>query len=325
MLMFTRSLRTLSVLAVIVAVSLMGWPASRGAAQDACLADVPAALAWMASLQNPDGGFTNGFQPESDLGTTADTLFAATSAKYDPAQFIKEGKTPLDYLTAQVKANKADKAGLLGKLMLGLAGTDANATAFAARNLIDDTLAALKALEEGSDLYSLSLALLGLHAVGAPLPEAAVKTLLESRNADGGWGFSKGSDSDTNTSALALQALIAAKAPVKTAETLAYFKAAQNEDKGWPYQQPATGSAESDANSTAGVIQALIAAGEALDTWGNPGQLLASFQQADGSFTYQRSQVAPNFLATVQAVPVLCGVTLSGTAEALAATPEATP
>jgi hypothetical protein len=291
-------------------------------AQAACIGDVPAALAWMGTLQNPDGGFTNGFAPESDLGTTADVLVAAKSAGIDPLTYLKDGKTALDYLTAQVEAGKADNAGKLGKLLLGLSGTDADLSAFAARNLPDEATAALAKLTDGSDLYSLSLALLGLHAAGMDAPEAAVTTLLEARNADGGWGFSKGSASDTNTSALALQALIAADAEFDVATTLAYFKAVQNADKGWPYQKPSEGTAESDANSTAAVIQALIAAGEALDQWGNPAQVLATFQQPSGAFTYQLSQPADNFLATVQALPVLCGATLIATP---LATPEATP
>lgn len=298
-------------------------PALRVAnAQAACIGDVPAAITWMGTLQNADGGFTNGFQPESDLGTTADVLVAAASAGIDPLTYLKDGKTPLDYLAAQVEAGKADSAGKLGKLLLGLSGTSANLSAFATRDLPAEATAALAKLTDGSDLYSLSLALLGLHAAGLDAPEDAVATLLAARNTDGGWGFAKDSASDTNTSALALQALIAADAEFDAAPTLAYFKATQNADMGWPYQKPAEGAAESDANSTAAVAQALIAAGEALDGWGNPAQALAKFQQPSGAFTYQLSQPADNFLATVQALPVLCGATLIATPSD---TPEATP
>jgi hypothetical protein len=283
--------------------------------QAACLGDIPAALTWLATLQNPDGGFTNGFQPESDLGTTADVVFAVAAASATQpdsglAVYRKEGKTPLDYLAAQVSDNKADNAGKLGKLLLALAAMQTEVKAYAGRDLIADAQKSLEAVSDGSDLYGLSLALLGLHASGADAPVSAIELILESRNPDGGWGFSKGQASDTNTTALVLQALIAADAEFDVAPTLAYVKATQNEDTGWPYQKPSEYGTDSDANSTAALIQALLAAGEPLDAWGNPEKFLVSFQASNGAFTYQLKQPADNALATIQALPALCGTTL---------------
>lgn len=324
--MFTRSLRTVLVFSIVFAAAFGFIRSAQPAnAQAACVANIEAALKWMTTLQNADGGFTNGFQPESDFGTTADTIFAINSADGDLTEFVKEGKSPLDYVTDQVTQGKVTKAGVLGKLLLALAYTDATPASFGTHDLITETTEALKTLEDGSDLYSLSLGVLGLRAVGAEVPDTTIKALLDARGTDGGWGFSKGTPSDTNTASFALQALIAADAEFDAAPTLAYFKSVQSKDSGWAYQAPASGEAVSDANSTAAVVQALIAAGEDLSTWGSPEKTLASFQQADGSFTYQLSQPAPSFLATVQALPVLCGATLIVKSDAMSATPEATP
>jgi hypothetical protein len=324
--MFSRSLRTILALSVVVALSF-GFirNVQPALAQDVCLGNNAAALTWMATLQNADGGFTNGFAPESNFGTTADTIFALHIVEADLATFVKEGKSPTDYLTAQVGAGNVIQAGLLGKLLLALASTDADPANYADHDLITETTAAVKALEDGSDLYSLSLGVLGLRAVGAEVAESAVTALTEARNEDGGWGFSKGTPSDTNTSSFAIQALLAIDPAFDAAPTLAYFKDTQAADKGWAYQKPETGEIVSDANSTAAVVQALIAAGENLSAWGSPEQTLASFQQEDGSFTYQLGTPAPSFLATIQALPVLCGATLIVKSDAVLATPEATP
>ncbi|MBX3062654.1 MAG: terpene cyclase/mutase family protein [Anaerolineae bacterium] len=319
--MFKRSMRI--VIALTTVLAAFGFVAPVGVnAQAVCLADVPAAIKWLSAFQNDDGGFTNGFAPESDFGTTADTQVAITTAGDEIGDYVKAGKTTLDYLTDQVMAGKADTAGKLGKLLLALANTGASVSEFATHNLIAETQAAIEKLADASDLYSLAYAVLGLKAVGAEVPEVAITTLLENQVAEShGWGFAKGNAADTNTTALVVQALVAAGAEFDKAAVLEYFKAAQNEDGGFPYQKPSDYGTDSDANSTAGVSQALIALGESLEDWNNPDQALATFQQANGSFTFQLAAPADSILATVQAIPVLCGNSLVSEE----ATAEATP
>jgi len=60
-----------------------------------------AALDYLRSQQNADGGFGSGFSPESTLGATADVVLAIVSAGGDPAAFNREGNTPLSYLVAR--------------------------------------------------------------------------------------------------------------------------------------------------------------------------------------------------------------------------------
>jgi hypothetical protein len=249
--------------------------------------------------------------------------FALLVAGEDVSAYAKEGKTTLDYLTEQVKTNKADTAGKLGKLLLALSGTDANPEGFATRDLVTDTTDLIAGLTDGSDLYSLALAVLGLKAVGAEIPETAITTLRDNQIAEtSGWGFSVGTAADTNTTALVVQALIAAGADFDKEAVREYFQATQNEDGGFPYQNPSEYGTDSDANSTAAVTQALLAMGEPLEKWNHPDQALAGFQQQNGAFTFQLAQPADSILATVQAIPVLCGKTLIvGEAAEMEATP----
>jgi hypothetical protein len=124
--------------------------------------------------------------------------------------------------------------------------------------------------------------------------------------ADGGWGF--GGSSDPDSTAIVLQALLAAGLPVSdpdVQEALGYLRASQANDGGWGFDPAA-----SNVNSTAFVVQALIAAGEDPEgptytkPGGNPIQFLLSQQQADGSFV----GYDPAF-ATNQVVPALMGRT----------------
>jgi hypothetical protein len=130
----------------------------------------------------------------------------------------------------------------------------------------------------------------------------------------GGWEWQAGFGADTNTTAIAVQALIAAGQPTTTTavvDALAFLKTAQAESGGFVYD-PRTPEYGADANSTAYVIQALLAAGEdpTGDAWMvaglTPVRFLLGLQLADGSFEWQPN-TGSNLIATAQAVPALLG------------------
>jgi prenyltransferase beta subunit len=157
------------------------------------------------------------------------------------------------------------------------------------------------------------MALLGSAALSQTLPVSATAYLQAQALPGGGWEWAPGWGADTNTTALALQALRAAGEP-KSAPTalagLAFLHATQNDDGGFPYAPGA--DARSDANSTAYAVQALIALGEnpAGPGWAVNGQtpvdFLLGLQLADGSFEWQPG-AGSNLLATQQAIPALLG------------------
>lgn len=274
--------------------------------------DPDAAVAWLQTQLRADGGFSDGFSEESNVGATADAVLAATAAGEDVSTW-DEAADPLDFLARQ--AGTASGTGTLAKLMLVAVATGQPPRDFGGADLV----AALnETFDEARGLFGETLtehgyAMLALHAAGEPIPDAATEALLGFQGSDGGWSFDGSSQADTNTTALALQALVVTGEAVDSTPAvaaLAFLKGQQNADGGFPYQTPSDFGTESDANSTAWVIQGLLAAEQPLDEWGNPDEFLASLQLDDGAFQWKETVEGANFLATAQAVPALEGVTL---------------
>ncbi len=306
--------RTIIVLLVLVALLAGALPALAAA-------DLPAALSYLKSQQNADGGFGSGFSPDSSLGATSDVVLAIVAAGGDPATFNQGGNTPLTYLAAN--APQASTGGDLARLILAATAVGENPRRFGGV----DSVAKLEALTarsgkigtETDTFVAHCLAVLALKSTKRPIPAAAVEYIKAAQQDSGGWAWdgSATTDADTNSTAFAVQALIAAGEGADSqavSKALAYYKAIQNDDGGWPYQNPSTYGTDTDANSTAVVIQALIAVGQnpAGADWtrgeGNtPLSALAALQNESGAFRWQAAIADDNLLATVQALPALAG------------------
>lgn len=303
--------RLLVVLALIALVlALTGAPVL---AQDAppalnCGVNVEAAGAWLQSFQSADGGFGNGFTPESDLGATADALTAILKSGLDLESFRRDGVSPLDWIASRLAPGAALNAGQLGKVLSAVAAAGADPTDIGGVDLVALTVAALDDAPDASGYLGMALAILGLHDAGADasIPAAAVEALLAARTEQGAIGFGPDQAPDTNSTALLARVGSALRRIDVQGAALDYLKPLQNEDGGWPYQSPSDFGTASDANSTALVLQALVAAEVSLDAWNNPHESLAAYQLEDGSFTFQQSMPAPSLLATVGVLPAAC-------------------
>lgn len=303
-----RIFRLLASLTLVLAL-IPGLAFAQGDAPPDCGIKLDAALTWMATLQNADGGFTSGFAPESDLGATADALIAIATAGRTPDDFKKEGKTPLTFLEEQVKAGKVDNVGKLGKVVAAVVISGGDATKFGGVDLIAQTKAALEKDIDATGYLGQALAIAALREAQAEVPKSALDRLLAAKNKEtGAWAFDAKQAVDTNTTAYVIYALSLTGQTSEIEAAFNYLRSIQNADKGWPYQNPSQYGTDSDANSTALIVTALVAAGQSLADFGNPQDLLKTFQQADGSFTFQLKQPAPSFLATVAAIPALCAV-----------------
>jgi hypothetical protein len=272
------------------------------------------ALAYVRTLQNPDGGFP-AFGSDSSAGATIDALFAFTAAGIDPATVAKGGNSPLDYLGTQVDSYTTTP-GHTAKLVLGLAAAGEDPRAFAGHDLVasmnSNFNGASHSYGDGvldHEVYMLARARLHLS------PATGSADYLKSKQISGGcWEFSDGFGCDTNTTALGIEALLAAGvAPSDSAAQAAldYLGGAQNDDGGFPYDPLSSWGTDSDANSTAFVLQALVAAGEDIDAgggWQAPGgttplEALLGFQNPQtGAFTYSGED---NAYATYQSIPAL--------------------
>jgi hypothetical protein len=307
----TRSLvATLLALTLIVtftAPALAGDPVETG-------------LAYLAAQQQPDGGFTNGFSEGSDLGTTCDAVLAIAAAGRDASSYrSSQDRSPLDYLAAQVSGAAVDTVGLRSKVTLALLAVGQDPAAFAGHNLLAELEAAYDEAtgSYGSTVFDQALAMLALFNASRAIPNGAAEYLLANQTTDGAWALFGGTAAetgDTNTTALAIQALLVTGRRDDIGAAFAYLQRVQNVDGGFPYQSPSAYGTDTDANSTAYVLQALLAAGEPLGNWApggtDPaGALAALYDPSSGGFFWQAAFAFPNVLATAQAIPALLGVT----------------
>ena len=275
------------------------------------------ALDWLLNLQNSDGSWSG--WSGADPGTTCDVVMALASAGYNPATAMGDGvsASAMDYLAdsaATYAGQGADSAGKLA-LTVSLAGLDPNS--FGGVNLVeilsqDYYSATLGGFGVVTNTWQQAYPLLGLAAAGELVTTtvpAAIQTLQDLQELDGGWKYDQSESAWNTTGAdntgLALQALIASGVATDDAtvtDGVSFLSNAQDSAGGW-----------SNANSTAYAIQGLLAAGEDLDAdWTQSGhgpyQALATYQKTDGPFVWQWSSPTDNLLAAAQAVPALLGV-----------------
>ncbi len=279
------------------------------------------ALAYLESQQNADGGFGSGFSPDSTTGSTADVVLAIVAVGADPATFDQDGNTPATYLATN--APSVVTGGDLAKLILAVIALGENPRAFGGV----DSVTKLEGMigtdgrigAETDTFVGHTLAILALASAQRPIPAAAVAYTRAAQQDTGSWAWDGTAETagDTNTTAFAVQALVAAGEAADSdavTQALAYYRGIQNEDGGWPYQNPSDFGTATDANSTAVTIQALIAAGQdpAGADWttaegSTPLSALEALQNESGAFAWQAAVPDDNLLATVQALPAVAG------------------
>jgi hypothetical protein len=292
------------------------------------MAGSPQALDWLRAHQSADGGFAGDFDSASGLGATMEAVFAIVAGGEDPATWSQAGSTPISFLESQADS-ALDTPGDTAKLILAAVAASRDPRDFGGVDLVSSLEAklgddGLYGGAEAGNVVSQSLAILALKSAGRPIPASAVAWLVGVQLEDGSWswnGDTTPGSGDSNSTALALQALVAAgeQDPVVN-KALEYLHGIQNEDGGFPYQKPSNFGSDTDANSTAYVIQALIATGNdpASSDWtvgGNtPLTALAELQLESGAFAWQVAVPDENFLASAQAVPALEGKAFLGVA-----------
>jgi len=311
----SRHLRMALVLTLVLTttVSLIS-PAAAGNVPDWQETALNTSLAWLRTQQQADGSFPAAFG--SPAGITCDVVLAAASVGQDPATWKASpgGPSAMDYLAGAV-GDYATAAAPTGKLIVAVAAAGMDPADFGGHDLPSLLQTFHGGSGYGASAMDQAWAILGLAAIRHQVPVSDVIVLRDYQQANGGWEGAPGWGTDTNTTALAAQALIAAGEPVTSAvisNTLGYLQGQQNDDGGFPYTKPSAWGDDSDANSTAYVIQGLIATGENpsgaawTKTGGNPVAALLGFQLPSGPFEWQPG-MGENLLATAQAIPALAG------------------
>jgi hypothetical protein len=268
------------------------------------------ALTWIGTQQAADGSFA-GF----GAGSTVDAVLAVIAANRDPTTYANGGANAVTFLQSNAGAI-SKTAGGAGKLLVAVSALGQNGKSFGGVDLvgaISATYGISATGRYGPDALGHAFAILGLHSAGEPVPADAVTQLESLQASDGGWAFTGDTTpgaADTNTTAVAVQALIAAGATGSTLDkAAAYLAGQQNDDGGWPYQKGGSFGSESDVNSTAYVVQAMLALKNA--ALAEAGQsYMVSLQNPSGAFPYQKSQPDDNPGATYQAIAALLGATM---------------
>jgi hypothetical protein len=261
-----------------------------------------AAIDWLIGQQVEDGGFS-AFGGESDHGSTADAVYALISAGIDPATVTSPGgNTPLDFL-ANGSGLVANDPGLAGKTVLALiaAGEDPGELLHAIRNGQNPETGFW-----GQSLTSHAYAMLALSAAGEQPSSEMVDMLLNSQIEDGSWGFTGATDpgtGDSNTTSLAVQALVAAGIGGEPVDRgIAYILTLEDATGAIAYDASEAPNITGDANSTAQAIQALVAAGHDAS---RQIAALEQFRAESGAFFWRSDWADDSLLATAQAIPAL--------------------
>lgn len=265
---------------------------------------------WLHSLQTTDGTVAG------SASRTEETVWGLVANHLAVADFSTSGKTPIDSLRAHV-ADEEKTAGNIGSLIMAVSAAGLDPTRFAGHNLLVDLQCTYNSSTGAynAQLFNDALAVLALPA-GAATPKAT-HFLASQQQADGGWEFSAGFGSDTNTTALVLMALVSADGLDATARgrALAYLKLHQKPSGGFEYAVPFSPPGDSDPNSDAAVIEALLATGQdpTAAAWSVGGKNavsdLLTFQYPNGGLGFTRpgssATAAPDAFSTTQALPAL--------------------
>jgi len=263
-------------------------------------------------------------------------LAAAACGK--PNDLLRDGHSPLDYLAGQAIAyttpytyewggtvytvTAVAQAGKLAVAATAGEAYDPAIKTFGGITLpqrIRDNLAYSPPDVSNSDR---AWAILGLAALGEPIPYGLLNDLKAAQLPSGGWEYAAWWGADSNTTALAIQALIAAGEPPTSTVVIsgtAYLKTLQNDDGGFPWTKPSPWGTATDANSTGYVLQGLAAAAQdprsafwtVNPTTGitikvrAPLDALLNLQTVGGAFDYQAGVPGDQLAATAQALPGL--------------------
>jgi energy-coupling factor transport system substrate-specific component len=273
-------------------------------------------LGYLTSAQNPDGGYGATTSQHSSELYTAWVAMGFAAAGRDPATVKRNGRSLLDALRGEAATLRS--LGDVERTVLAARACGASAYSFAGRNLVAEVLRGRAS--DGSFAHQVNLsafAIFALRAVGhsasfSPIRKAA-GWIERQQNRDGGFGFAgRGSRSDVDDTAAALQALVDAGARNRGAlsRAVGYLIRSQGADGGFPQQY----GGESNAQSTAWAVQGLIAAGS------NPGSVrrkgsrspvgyLESLLAPNGSIRYSRTSAQTPAWVTAQGLIALAGKT----------------
>lgn len=332
------TLRTAAASACLIGAALLVPSGSAGASSPTLpqTAAARSAATWLATQVTTSGDVKGASGP--DLSDTA-LVALDLAATRTHASTIRAVVTYLEgHVNAYVKEDGADGPGELATLILDAKAASVNPRRFGGTDLVSRLLATMRtsgadkglfgaqsptydgAYRQGLSLEALAVA--GLRRTTAIQP--AISWLQHQQCSSGGWEAYRSrstactpsdpstySGADTNSTALAIEGLVAQHASVPH-RPVGFLASIESTTAGWGYYG---GSADPDSTSL--VIQALVALHQSVTAakWqrgtASPVSVLLSYRLKSGAFYYPYGPVTPNLLATEQAVLALEGDALT--------------
>ncbi|QNB45819.1 hypothetical protein BR63_05530 [Thermanaerosceptrum fracticalcis] len=293
--------------------------AASGSADKQVAENIKKAVAYLAAVQNSDGGFPSEKGRKSSMGITAWVIMALRAAGEDVKsnKWMKGGRNPLDYLNTGSNLLEAtnDYARTLLALTASKCGAEFNGIDLAEKIISfqrDNGQFAQPDLGELELVNSHMWAIIALASAGREIPnkDKAREWLLSQQNEDGGFGWALGGESDPDDTGVAITTLVLLgenpQDSTAIQKALKYLKKCQEADGGFVW----TGQ-RSNAATDAWVIQGLVAVGEDPFSVGwqangkNPVAHLLSLQNSDGSFSWMKDVVSSPVLMTAYAIMAL--------------------
>jgi hypothetical protein len=294
------------------------------------------AASWLATQVTKAGDITSTTGP--DLSDTAFVPLDLAATKTHGAT-IKAVVTYLEaHVNAYVKQGGTDGPGELATLILDAKAAGVNPRRFGRTDLVSRLLSTMhtKGVDKGlfgaqsatyDGAYRQGLSLEALAAAGLRRTKAiqpAISWLQHQQCSYGGWEAYRSlatacspsdpstyTGADSNSTTLAIEGLVAQHASIPH-RPVSFFASIESTSGGWGYYG---GSADPDSTSL--VIQGLIALHQSVSAarWqkgaATPVSVLLSFQLKSGAFYYPYGPIAPNLLATEQAILALEGDALT--------------
>src|SRR5256714_5298437 len=248
--------------ATLIAIPLLLVHPAIVSAQAPLPSNAQRAFQWLqCTQQQSNGQIGSGGNPIARSSEVALGLAAAGQ----PASAMRSGTLSLaDYLKTAVSGD----VGTNGELLLArVSQSDTGPRASVAALLqAAKSTSGSSAGEYGSDIYSDALAVLGLRANGESIGQDAIDFLKSHQSSDGGWSFDNANQfgTDSNTTALVLQALISAGVPSNDASISKGFDYLAKAFSGGGFGD--NPNAAPDPNSDELAIQAILAAGRQNDS-----------------------------------------------------------
>lgn len=258
------------------------------------------AATWLKSQQNTDGGFASSPGGSSSINITARVMFALAAAGVNPLD-VKNGATPYGYLVNH--RQEITDASDIALTILALKTVGQDPKDFKGRNLVKALRARSGNGSFGNSVNITAFSVLAFRSAGASKDaQYSLKWLYTAQNDQGGWGISRGSKSDADSTGTALMAITGKKSANRA---IGFLDGIQKDSGGFG------NSGNVNSQSTGLVIQGLIAQGRSMNylrkKGNSPADYLVARQQEDGSVWYSKSSDQTRIWVTADATTALAG------------------